>query len=461
MSSEPPSPTPIALPSRDDPLVRAVSEPIGGPAGAHAVPASRWWGPIRIALAMACAVLALGVIVDTPCHQNQWAERDRATWAGMCYSDIPFLYRERGFTDGDLPYRDTALEYPVLTGLAMQSTAYLVKVISEPDAAEPALAESVRFYELTALLLGIAALVVVFATARTVRRRPWDGMLVAASPVLLLSATINWDLLAVAALSLAILAWTRRRPVLTGIFIGLGVALKLYPVLLLGPVLLVALRSPRRRQELADFAATLGAAVLSWAAVNLPVFWWAPVGWLEFFTFNVERGADYGSIWYAIELIAPGLLPEDISPLMLAGALLLLVSIVALALAAPEQPRLAQLAFLAVAAFLLVNKVWSPQYALWLLPLAALARPRWRDLAIWQVGEAVYFVAVWWHLATMYEPERPLISSEEYAGAVAVRVAGLLWLVALVVRDVLRPAHDPVRPYADPLAPARPEYGRR
>src|SRR5690606_29025026 len=185
---EPPSPTPIALPSRDDPLVRAVSEPIGGPAGAHAVPASRWWGPIRIALAMACAVLALGVIVDTPCHQNQWAERDRATWAGMCYSDIPFLYRERGFADGDLPYRDTALEYPVLTGLAMQSTAYLVKVISEPDAAEPALAESVRFYELTALLLGIAALVVVFATARTVRRRPWDGMLVAASPVLLLSA---------------------------------------------------------------------------------------------------------------------------------------------------------------------------------------------------------------------------------------------------------------------------------
>jgi hypothetical protein len=32
---------------------------------------------------------------------------------------------------------------------------------------------------------------------------------------------------------------------------------------------------------------------------------------------------------------------------------------------------------------------------------------------------------------------------------VALRAAGLLWLVAVVVRDVLRPEHDPVRPYED------------
>jgi uncharacterized membrane protein len=132
----------------------------------------------------------------------------------------------------------------------------------------------------------------------------------------------------------------------------------------------------------------------------------------------------------------------------------MLVAIVVLALVAPEPPRLAQLAFLALAAFLLVNKVWSPQYALWLLPLAVLARPRWRDVVIWQVAEVFYFVAIWWYLAGE-------LTAAQYGAAVAIRVAGLLWLAGFVVRDILRPAYDPVRPYADPLAPVRLEYAAR
>ena len=55
------------------------------------------------------------------------------------------------------------------------------------------------------------------------------------------------------------------------------------------------------------------------------------------------------------------------------------VLVIGLLRAPPTTPRLAQLGFLIVAGFLLVNKVYSPQYVLWLLPLAVLARPRWRD----------------------------------------------------------------------------------
>lgn len=455
VSAEPPSPTPVALPSRDDPLVRSFSERIGGPAGAHAVPASRWWGPVRIALAVACAVLALGVIADLPCRDDGWPERDRETWTSLCYSDVPFLYRERGFAEGLVPYRDVELEYPVLTGAAMQVTAYVARAVTDNETDGP-LAESVRFYDITALLLGLAALVVVFATARTVRRRPWDGLLVAASPVLLLTATINWDLLAVAAASLAILAWTRRRGGLAGLFIGVGVAVKLYPVLLLGPLLLVALRSPRRGRDLRRFAAALSAAIATWVALNLPFYLVATEGWRAFFTFNVDRGADLGSPWYAINLRWPEVLPDRIDPVVAAAGGIMLVVIVVLALVAPEPPRLAQLAFLAVAAFVLVNKVWSPQFALWLLPLAALARPRWRDILVWQLAEVVYFVAVWWHLASLADPADPLLTTDQYVIAVAVHVAGVLWLAALVVRDMLVPRLDPVRPYADPLAPLRP-----
>lgn len=447
---EAPSPTPVALPSRDDPTIAALSEPFGGPAGARAVPAHRWWGPIRVALAVACVVFALGVIADTPCRDRAWAERDHQTWTNLCYSDIPFLYRERGFADGELPYADTRLEYPVLTGAVMQAGAYVAQATTGNGG--DALVESVRFYDVTAIALGIALLVTVFATARTIRRRPWDGLLVAASPVVLLTATINWDLLAVAATSLAILAWTRRRGVLTGLFIGLGAAAKLYPVLLLGALLLVVLRSPRRRHDAGQFTAVLGTATVTWVAINLPVYMLAPDGWQAFFRFNSERAADFGSIWFALNL-NDVTLPEPINLVSLGAAVVLLAAIVVLALAAPEPPRLAQLAFLAVAAFLLVNKVWSPQYALWLLPLAVLARPRWRDVVIWQLAEVVYFVAIWWYLAGE-------LTAAQYSAAVGIRVAGLLWLVGFVVRDIIRPTRDPVRPYADPLAPVRLDLAR-
>jgi uncharacterized membrane protein len=375
-----------------------------------------------VALAVACAVLALGVIADARCHAEGWVERDRDMWANLCYSDTPFLYRERGFIDRQLPYRQADLEYPVLTGAVMQGSAYIARLAADATATDTddlRLLESVRFYDVTALLMAVMALVAVFATGRTVRRRPWDGLLVAASPILLLSATINWDLLAVAFVSLAILAWTRERSVMTGVLLGLGIAAKLYPVLLLGPMLLVALRSPDRWQALGRYARTLVATGVTWAAINAPVYLWAPEGWRTFLTFNRDRGADFGSPWFALDIWRPDLLPEVIDPFVAGAAAVFLVLIVVIAFTAPEPPRLAQLAFLAVAAFVLVNKVWSPQYALWLLPLAALARPRWRDMLIWQTTEVIYFVSVWWYLGGIITPNQYAVAITGFPSAIA------------------------------------------
>jgi uncharacterized membrane protein len=450
---------PIALPSRDDPVVGALSEVVGGPVGRRAAVGQAWWGPVRVALAVACLVLGLGVLADAGCRADGWVQREhRALWTGLCYSDVAFLYRERGLADG-VAYRDAPLEYPVLTGVVMQVSAVAARALTTDDPADPAkklVADSVRFYDVTAVLMAIAALVAVVATARTVERRPWDAMLVAASPVLLLTATINWDLLAVALTSLAILAWTRERPGWAGLLIGLGAAAKLYPVLLLGPLLLVTLRDPDRARAVPRFVVAVGAAVAAWVVVNLPVYLWANEGWRQFFVFNVDRGAEFGSPWYVLNQLAPGLLPERLNVLLVLAAVVALTLIVGLAFVAPQPPRLAQLAFLAVVAFLLVNKVWSPQYALWLLPLAALARPRWRDLLIWQAGEMLYFVAVWWHLASLYDSSNPLIGSRGYAVATAIRIACLGWLCATVVRDVLHPDRDPVRPFL----PAPVAHGR-
>ena len=69
------------------------------------------------------------------------------------------------------------------------------------------------------------------------------------------------------------------------------------------------------------------------------------------------------------------------------------VAIAVLALAAPRRPRLPQLCFLVLAAFLMTNKVWSPQYVIWLVPLAVLARPRLWPYLLWQLAEVAYFFA--------------------------------------------------------------------
>ena len=111
---------------------------------------------------------------------------------------------------------------------------------------------------------------------------------------------------------------------------------------------------------------------------------------------------------------------------------------------APVTPRFAQLGFLLVAGFLLVNKVYSPQYVLWLLPLAVLARPRWRDQLVWQAGEVFYFAAVWWYLGDYLDPGGGG-DAGFYWLAIIVRVAAELYLVAIVVRDVLLPEYDVVR----------------
>jgi uncharacterized membrane protein len=95
-----------------------------------------------------------------------------------------------------------------------------------------------------------------------------------------------------------------------------------------------------------------------------------------------------------------------------------------------------------VAGFLELNKVWSPQYSLWLLPLAILARPRWRSLLLWQVSEAlVWMMTMLNYLGTA---NRGIGVQWFYMSAI-VRDLVVLALMALVVRDVLRPDHDVVR----------------
>src|SRR4029077_16912321 len=278
-----------------------------------------------------------------------------------------------------------------------------------------------------------------------------QALMVALSPALILSAFVNWDLIALAFTALGIAAWAARRGVWAGILLALAVATKFYPLVVFGPLLLLCLRAGRMR----EFTRTLTAGVIAWLAVNLPVMIVAPSGWARFYVFSKDRGADWGSIWYMFEHFSvPVLGNTQLSALNKLSAVffaLACAAIAVLALAAPRRPRLPQLCFLVLAAFLMTNKVWSPQYVIWLVPLAVLARPRLWPYALWQLAEVGSFFGIWGYLIFVYRSGGNAvtgylgISTGWYFTLLAARFLAVALLAAYVVRDILVPERDVVR----------------
>ena len=447
-------------PTREDPIAGALSEVVGGPVGARARPHS-WWTPVRVMMVAFTIVFGLAIVQKAPCGATNWSDTD-LRYRAMCYSDVPYLYTGRGFAEHRWPYADPervvvqadgstvteayeTMEYPVLTAYfawgASLITSWMPSGPSEEIRAAtpigslwglPGMATEVNTnFLVTAILLFCCGLGAMYFLSGASPGRPWDAMAMAASPALLLTGLVNWDMLAVLFTAGALWAWARGKPVLAGVMIGLGVAAKLYPLFLLGAFLVDTIR----RRRLDWFGTAALAATATWLVVNLPALLDNATAWKAFWSFNSDRGADLGSLWLVLAQRGAEITPHTINVASGIFFVLACAAVFALGLAAKKRPQVAQIAFLVVAAFLLVNKVYSPQYVLWLLPLAVLARPRWRDLLIWQACELVYFGSVWLYLGGWLAPgggEVPVA----YHLAIVLRVAGEIYLMALVVHDI-------------------------
>ncbi|WP_300083777.1 glycosyltransferase 87 family protein [Propioniciclava sp.] len=395
---------------------------LGGPVGRRAS-ARAWAPPPAWSYALATVAWFVCMARQVPCVM------DPATpYRVGCYSDIQSLWGPRGIEQGLVPYLQVDLEYPVLTGGFIWGTRLLSGAL--PGGAEGG---RLAFFGLSALGLFVAFLALVAVHVRIApRTAPW----VAASPLVVLSGLINWDLLAVAVTSGALLAWARRRPALAGVLVGIGLSTKFYPALLLLPFVVLSLRAG----DLRALARVVLGAVAAFVAVNLPVMVAAPQGWLNIWTYHAGRDADLGSVWYVLGLAQVTLPAAALSRALFVTGVL---AIVVLCFLAPRRPRVAQVTFLVVVVFCVTNVVYSPQYMLWLLPLVLLARPRWVDGVAFTLAEAFYWWAVWMYLdGSLYAGDG---APRLYGIAVLVRIGVQLWLAARVVVDVLHPWDDPVR----------------
>jgi uncharacterized membrane protein len=437
---------PEVLPSREDAFVRGMSEAVGGPLGEHATTrtrsAGRWLVPARVVLMLALAVFALHWVQKSPCMTGDWSNNRQYT--NFCYTDVFALYYAEGLNQGQVPYYGHPVEYPVLTGYLMGAIGLPVHSIGAQNSN---FNQGEAFYSLTALVLtafGVACVVVLVAMRR---RRPWDGAMLALAPAMVVTATVNWDLLAVGLTVFFLYAWARRWQVAAGVFLGLAVAAKFYPVFLAGPLIVLALRTGKWRPTLI----TLGSGAVAWIAVNAPIFFGARSGWDRFWVLSTTRGIDWGTLWYvgAHQTLLPPM-PAfsgmDIPTLNIWTYALFglgCLGLAALTLASRRRPRLAQLCFIVIAVFLLTSKVWSQQYVLWLIPLAVLARPRWGAFLIWQVAELLYFLAFYAQMLNM--SGHFVIPEGTFDLAAALRWVTVAMMVGLVVYDILRPSRDVVR----------------
>ena len=108
------------------------------------------------------------------------------------------------------------------------------------------------------------------------------------------------------------------------------------------------------------------------------------------------------------------------------------------------KPTLATSSIFVVALFVTASKVYSPQYVLWLTPLAVLAIKNLKQLKVfwfWQGTELAYHLAIWQQLASTAGAHFA-IPDQLYASAIFIRVFTLAYFLysLLQKREAKSPA---------------------
>lgn len=299
---------------------------------------------------------------------------------------------------GQVPYRDFSMEYPPLALVAFAAPRLMAvgTLIDAETYRRLFLLGNVFFSTIIAVTL--VQLLRLWQPARS----PIMPLIVYTGFVILTSPLSPWryDMFPTFLTALALLAYTDRRPALAGFWLGLGAAAKIYPLVLLGIFGAVYLAAGQWR-AIVRMGLTCGAVI---AACLLPFVWLAPETWSVFLTYHQERGLQIESlagaaIWLAATLdltqtdkifnygalhidgpLADALLPWQTRMLALA---VIGVGLACLWRFRTEYTKHGAVSDESVAAgivavllaFMVGNKVFSPQYIVWLLPFIPLLRP--------------------------------------------------------------------------------------
>ncbi|HEX5532922.1 MAG TPA: glycosyltransferase 87 family protein [Actinomycetales bacterium] len=408
----------LVSPSREDGIARVASEVAGGPAGTHVGAGRHGFWTAGAVLAVGVTVfMAVALLLRQHCRRTLWVSPDQFTHA--CYSDIPALVASG------------AERQPV----GVRGLFWLLAALAPGGRAEPRQA-----FDIAVVVLAVAAVLLVWAVLRLAGPRPWDAALVAFSPVLLTASLVSLDLVAVALAVLGLLAFSRRRPWLAGALVGLAIATRPLAVLVLLALVLVALRAGRW----GHVRRTLLAAAVAWSAVNVPVLLASRDTWTAYWSGLWRPTVGYGSVWLLPQLGGHAVSGTTARWLFVLGALVVVALVALFTLSTSYRPRIPVVVLLLVVGILVMSPVVPVQASLWVLPFAALAVPRWRDLLIWAGAEVLYDTVTWFYVYGLTEANRAA-PAWFYGTVLVVRMLAMAWLAYRAVSIGREPWHDPVR----------------
>ncbi|CAN2230429.1 COG5650 Predicted integral membrane protein [Candidatus Nanopelagicaceae bacterium] len=349
------------------------------------------------------------------CESSVWAGPDQYIHA--CYSDFPALFSERAFGKGEWAFSggDQAVEYPVLQGVVMWATAKV-----SPDG-------PVSYFNFSAILI---ALLFIASSYLVYRIKPDNALLYTLAPTGALSLFINWDLWAIVTTLLAIYWFDRKQDLASAAILGVSIATKFFPVVLLLPILIILIRREEIKKAITYLAISLGTFI----AINIPFALTTPTGWWRFYDLNLHREADWGSLWYALSVFGVNL--NHINYLAILTLLIGITVVAIFLLQTREILTLAESSLFIFIVLMTVSKVYSPQYVLWLTPLAVLALRDKRDLSWfwgWQIAEVIYHFAIWQHLALLTGAHFGL-PVKAYAVATVLRIVAALAMAIAFAR---------------------------
>ena len=355
--------------------------------------------------------LILLVLFNSALYDNTALEYDIARF---------FNYSSR-IVEGQLPYQDFAVEYPPLT----------LVFFTLPRLVAPSLGIYQYAFAVEILLFDLLGLFLISALSRrlglhlTGTLAIYTLALLAIGPILI----YRYDLIPAIMVLLALYTFSQNKHKLSWAILAVGAMTKIYPAVI-APIFLIYQFCHRRYRHIISGAA---AFVIVTAIIVILGLLLSPDGFWDSFRYQAQRGLHADSTYSSFLLLGHtlgltqvrlgfvGLIPlslDIVSPItdMLAkvSPLVILFSLAAVywffyksqsgravapktlsPITKPDATYIIHYSLLAILAFMVTNKVFSPQFIIWLYPLIPLVAGRWRRtswLMFIMIGLMTYFI---------------------------------------------------------------------
>jgi hypothetical protein len=284
------------------------------------------------------------------------------------YTDIVSLYYRDKLIERPRPYFDYPFEYPVGLGLLV----YALNAARRMQA----------YFLWTSTFLAACGLAIAWLIPRFPRGRVW---LLALSPALAFYVNLNWDMWPVLLTVIALLLFVRGRDGWGAAVLTAAIWTKFFPIVIL-PLILAERARLRRWRAAGRIAAGFG---LVSVVMNAPLLVVRPRAWLYFFEQSRIRGREV-NLWNLFDRwkLTTARINTLSFALLVAG-----LAVFTLMVWRGRKNAFLPASCAALAWFFFVNKVYSPQYSLWVVVLLAVAGAAPAVAAAWSAADLLYFAA--------------------------------------------------------------------